>query len=312
MQAAPKILLTGANGFIGSALARVLNPKHLNIVGRCLIQSEYNAFFKLDISRTVDYSQALEGIDVVIHTAARVHIMDEKCSDPLTEFRKVNTDGTLNLAQQAADSGVKRFIFISSIKVNGETTFPGMPFRHDNLQAPEDAYALSKAEAEEGLKKIALASGMEVVIIRPPLVYGKGVKGNFAAMMSLVKRNIPLPLGAIRNKRSLVAIDNLISLIVTCINHPSAANQVFLVSDDSNLSTTELVEVMAGAIGRKVMLLPLPFRLINFVAKLTGKSNLVNRLFGSLEVDIQFTKDTLSWSPIISVQEAIKKCFVRE
>ncbi|RVT46908.1 SDR family oxidoreductase [Rheinheimera sediminis] len=312
MNSNPEILLTGASGFVGNALLGVLGPKHLSILGRKSVQGDFKAFFHADIAGNTDYSAALKGIDVIIHSAARVHVMDEKSSDPLAEFREVNTAGTLNLAQQAADSGVKRFIFISSIKVNGEKTFPGKPFQYDDKPMPEDAYGISKAEAETGLRQIALKTGMEVVIIRPPLVYGPGVKANFAAMMSLAKKNLPLPLGAINNKRSLVAIDNLTSLVVTCVTHPKAANQTFLVSDDNDLSTTELVETMFGAIGKKAIFIPVPVKVLHFAARLLGKGSVIDRLYGNLEVNIEFTKNALGWSPVVSVHEAIKKCFAKE
>lgn len=312
MNQAPEILLTGASGFVGNALVDALDPKYLSILGRRQAKGKFKAFFQADIAANTDYSAALKGIDVIIHSAARVHVMEEKSSNPIAEFREVNTAGTLNLAQQAADSGVKRFIFISSIKVNGEKTFPGKPFQYDDKPMPEDAYGISKAEAETGLRQIALKTGMEVVIIRPPLVYGPGVKANFAAMMALAKRNLPLPLGAIYNKRSLVAIDNLVSLVITCIHHPKAANQIFLVSDDHALSTTELVETMCSAIGKKAIFVPVPVKFLCFFAKLIGKESVIERLYGNLEVDIEFTKNTLSWRPVVSVQDAIKKCFFKE
>lgn len=312
MNTTPEILLTGASGFVGKALVAALPPEHLSVLGRRKVQGQFKAFFEANIAGITDYSAALKGIDVIIHSAARVHVMDEKSSDPLAEFREVNTAGTLNLAQQAAEAGVKRFIFISSIKVNGEKTFPGKPFQYDDKPMPEDAYGLSKAEAEAGLRQIALETGMEVVIIRPPLVYGPGVKANFAAMMALAKRNLPIPLGAINNKRSLVAIDNLVSLVITCVYHPKAANQIFLVSDDNDLSTTELVEKMFSAIGNRAIFVPVPVKLLRFFAKLIGKASVIERLYGNLEVDIEFTKNILSWRPVVSVQDAIKECFVEE
>lgn len=310
MNSNPEILLTGASGFVGSALVGALAPEHLSVLGRRKVKGQFKAFFEADIAGDTDYSAALKGIDVIIHSAARVHVMDEKSSDPLAEFREVNTAGTLNLAQQAADSGVKRFIFISSIKVNGEKTFPGKPFRCDDKPVPEDAYGLSKAEAEAGLRQIALKTGMEVVIIRPPLVYGPGVKANFAAMMALAKRNLPLPLGAIHNKRSLVAIDNLVSLVITCIRHPNAANQIFLVSDDQDVSTTELLQMMVGAYGKTPRLLAMPSGYIKFFAALFGKKPVADRLCSSLQVDISHTKVTLDWKPQVSVHEALRKCLV--
>ncbi|MDR7119282.1 SDR family oxidoreductase [Rheinheimera soli] len=308
MNSSPEILLTGASGFVGSALVEMLSASQLSILGRREIKGEFKAFFHLDITATTDYSSALKGIDVVIHSAARVHVMDEKSADPLAAFREVNTAGTLNLAQQAADAGVRRFIFISSIKVNGEKTDSGTAFKFDDTPMPEDAYGISKAEAEAGLREIALKTGMEVVIIRPPLVYGPGVKANFAAMMALAKKNLPLPLGAIHNKRSLVALDNLLSLIVTCIHHPKAANQTFLVSDDQDVSITELIQMMTLAYGKKPRLIAIPARLIQFCASLCGKKAVADRLCSSLQLDINYTKTQLDWMPVVSVNDAICKC----
>jgi UDP-glucose 4-epimerase len=304
----PEILLTGASGFVGNALVRVLDPEHLSVLGRRYVNGQFKAFFEADIAGNTDYSSALKGIDVVIHSAARVHVMNENSSDPLAEFREVNTAGTLNLAQQAADSGVKRFIFISSIKVNGEKTFPDKPFQYDDKPMPEDAYGQSKAEAEAGLRQIALETGMEVVIIRPPLVYGPGVKANFAAMMALAEKNLPLPLGAIHNKRSLVALDNLLSLIVTCIRHPKAANQTFLVSDDQDVSTTELIQIMTIAYGKKPRLIAIPAGFIRFCATLFRKKAIADRLCSSLQLDINHTKTQLDWMPVVSLQDAIRRC----
>jgi UDP-glucose 4-epimerase len=308
MNQAPEILLTGASGFVGNALLGALDPEHLSILGRRQAKGKFKAFFQADIAAKTDYSAALKGIDVIIHSAARVHVMDEKSSDPLAEFREVNTVGTLNLAQQAADAGVKRFIFISSIKVNGEKTFPGKPFQYDDKPMPEDAYGISKAEAETGLRQIALKTGMEVVIVRPPLVYGPGVKANFAAMMSLAKKNLPLPLGAINNKRSLVAIDNLASLVVCCVSHPRAANQTFLVSDDQDVSTTELLQMMTLVYGKKSRLIAIPTGFIQFCASLCGKKAIADRLCSSLQLDITHTKAMLDWRPLVSVQDALNKC----
>jgi len=219
-------------------------------------------------------------------------------------------DGTLNLAQQAVDAGVTRFIFISSIKVNGEQTSCGRVYTAEDLPAPEDAYGISKYEAEQGLLQIAADTGLEVVIIRPPLVYGPGVKGNFSSMMRVVKKGYPLPLGSINNKRSLVALDNLVDLIITCINHPAAANQVFLAGDGEDLSTTELLRGVAKAAGVSSRLIPVPVSVLRFVASLLGKKEVSQRLLGSLQVDISKTRDLLGWTPPLSVEDGLRHCLV--
>lgn len=260
-----------------------------------------------ELAADSDWSAALDRADVVIHAAARVHVMNDAASDPLAEFRRVNVEGTLALARQAADAGVRRFVFISSIKVNGESTDPERPYRADDIPAPVDPYGISKEEAEQKLRVLALECGMEVVIIRPPLVYGPGVKANFQSMMNWLSRGIPLPLGAIRNRRSLVALDNLVDLIVICIDHPGAANQIFLVSDGEDLSTTELLQRMGRALGKPARLLPLPMSLLDFAARLLGKASIAQRLCGSLQVDISKTRELLGWEPPVSVDEALAK-----
>jgi nucleoside-diphosphate-sugar epimerase len=232
--------------------------------------------------------------------------MKERVADPLTEFRKVNVDGTLHLASQAAKAGIKRFIFMSSVKVNGESTEIGKPFVEARPPSPQDAYGLSKLEAEQGLFNIAQETGMEVVVIRPPLVYGPGVKANFASMMQAIKRGLPLPLGAIHNQRSFVYVDNLVSLILRCVDHPAAANQVFLVSDDHDLSTTELLQACAVALGVKPRLIPVPQRLIEIGARLMGKQSVAERLCGNLQVDSSKARTLLDWSPPVSVREGLK------
>jgi len=260
-----------------------------------------------DLTEQVNWEQVVAGQDVIIHSAARVHVMNDQSADPLVEFRKVNVDGTLNLAQQAAAAGVKRFIFISSIKVNGEGTLCGNPYTAFDTPAPQDPYGISKVEAEIGLRQIAEDTGMEVVIIRPVLVYGPGVKANFRSMMSWLNKGLPLPLGAVHNKRSLVSLDNLVDLIVTCIDHPAAANQTFLVSDGEDLSTTELLRRMGKALGKPARLLPIPASLLEMGATLLGKKEVAQRLLGSLQVDIEHTCDTLSWKPKVTVDEALAK-----
>jgi len=306
------ILLTGATGFIGHKLVDTLSNKELIdllVIGRRKpVGIDINKFHSQSINSKARYFHYLDKIDAVVHCAARVHVMSDEASNPLDEFREVNTFGTLNLAQQAAGAGVKRFIFISSIKVNGESTVLGNPFKPDDTFTPTDLYGLSKYEAEVGLRKIAFETGMEVVIIRPPLVYGSGVKANFASMMKWVNKGIPLPLAGIKeNKRSLVSVDNLVDLIITCIEHPKAANQTFLVSDDDDVSTTGLLQNMAIALGVKSRLLPVPASWFILAAKLIGKPAIAERLCGSLQVDISKTKELLDWKPPFSSAECMKK-----
>ncbi len=307
-----RVLVTGANGFIGSQVCRVLLNnnfvvraalRHRNLVKNPIVK---NQIVVGDIEAKTQWEEALSNVDFVIHLAARVHIMQDTVSDPLAQFRKVNTDGTLNFAHQAAVAGVKRFVYLSSIKVNGEQTQPKCSFSAEDIPAPIDPYGKSKHEAEQGLIKLANETGMEVVIIRPPLVYGPGVKANFLSMMSWINKGIPLPFGAINNKRSFVALDNLIDLIMTCITHPSAANEVFLVSDGEDLSTTELLQSMAQAMNKSAKLIPVPSKLLKIIAIMLGKSNLAVRLLGSLQVDISKTRKLLDWNPPVSVKAALK------
>jgi len=259
------------------------------------------------IDARTNWSYALQGMNVVIHLAARVHVMLDHSSDPLQEFRKINVNGTLNLAKQAVLAGVQRFVFISSIKVNGESTPLGQPFHADDAAMPVDAYGISKREAEDALRQLADETGMEVVIIRPPLVYGAGVKANFYSMMRWLDKGIPLPLGAIHNQRSLVALDNLVDLIITCIDHPAAANQTFLVSDGDDLSTSELLRRTASALGQSAKLLSVPVWLLQTGASLLGKRTVAQRLCGSLQLDITKTRQLLNWTPPVSVDDALHK-----
>lgn len=306
------ILLTGATGFLGSRLISTLKSspefKITAAVRSPLEIPDIRVVEVTDLSADTDWTRALAGQQVVIHTAARAHIMKDEVSDPLAEYRRVNVDGTVNLARQAVTAGVKRFIFISSIKVNGEKTFC-QPFSEDDIPAPEDAYGLSKYEAEQALQKLAVQAGLEVVIIRPPLVYGPGVKGNFASMIKLVETSLPLPLGAIHNQRSLVAVDNLVDLIITCIEHPAAANQVFLAGDGQDFSTTELLRCVAAAMGKPARLVPVPAGLLKLAAAVLGKKVLADRLLDSLQVDISKSQQRLGWQPPVSVQVGLKRCF---
>ena len=308
-----KVLVTGANGFVGKAASLRLNVMSgVTVIGsvrRVAMVADSSVTFVMvgELSTQTDWSGALAGVKAVVHTAARVHIMQEVASNSLDEFRRVNVQGTLNLARQAATAGVRRFVFVSSIKVNGEATQHGAPFTANDKPAPLDAYGVSKMEAEQGLSEIARQTGMEVVVIRPPLVYGPGVKANFAAMMHWLKRGFPLPLGGIHNQRSLVALDNLVDLVVTCLIHPAAANQTFLVSDGEDVSTTELLCRMGQALGRPARLMSVPVRWLKLVAALVGKRDVAQRLCGSLQVDIGKTRRLLGWTPPISVDEGLRR-----
>ena len=285
------LLVTGGTGFVGRALVERLGDQPIRLATR---------------ADSAGWQKALAGITAVVHLAARVHIMHDTVADPLTAFRAVNVDGTLNLAREAAASGVRRFVFISSVKVNGEATLPGRPFMADDKPAPQDPYGVSKMEAEQGLRQIAAQTGMAVVIIRPPLVYGPGVKANFAALMRAVQRGWPLPLGAVHNQRSLVALDNLVDFIVTCLSHPQAANQTFLVSDGQDLSTTELVRGLAQAAGVSARLLPVPVWVLQVGANLLGKGDAVQRLCGNLQVDISKARSLLGWLPPVAVSKGLR------
>ena len=304
-----KVLVTGAAGFIGQRLCYAL------CVGRdAIVKTVRNASSECDvvigsIGPETDWHSALSsGPEAVVHLAARVHVMNDKSSDPLAEFRRVNVEGTANLARQAAAAGVRRFVFLSSIKVNGEFTQPDQPFTADDLPAPEDPYGISKHEAEQLLRQIAANTGMEVVIIRPPLVYGPGVKANFQSMMRWLVRGVPLPLGAVtRNRRSLLALDNLVDLIVTCLKHPAAANQTFLVSDGEDLSTAELLKRMGTALDHPARLFSMPPALLKLGATLLNKPSIYQRLCGSLQLDITKTRQLLGWTPPVSVDEGLKR-----
>ena len=307
-----KVLVTGAKGFIGNRLCQKLSEENFEVHGTVRKNFFSNNFLTqkyitVDIGPETDWHEVLQGCEYVIHLAARVHVMRDDADAPLVEFREINTAATLNLAKQAANDGVKRFIYLSSIKVNGEFTLQDKPFTEEDDFIPSDPYALSKYEAEQGLLQIGQKSQMEVVIIRPPLVYGVGVKANFINMMKWVYREIPLPFGLINNKRSLVNLDNLIDLIVTCLDHPAAANEIFLVSDDEDLSTTELLNHVAVALGKKQRLLRVNQKILTFGFSILGKKDLAQRLCGSLQVDISKTKKLLNWVPPVSVDEGLRK-----
>jgi nucleoside-diphosphate-sugar epimerase len=307
-------LITGANGFVGQALCTALASQGHTVraVSRTTSNklSDVNATWVDAINSATHWFTALQGITIVIHLAARVHVMADSASDPLAEFRKVNLDGTLNLARQASAAGVKRYVFMSSVKVNGESTQLGQAFTESDQASPQDPYAISKFEAEEGLRQIAAETGMEVVIIRPPLVYGIGVKANFAALIRAVQKGWPLPLGAIHNQRSLVALDNLVDFIITCATHPLAANQTFLVSDGQDLSTSELIRAMAQAVGVPVRMLSVPVWALQAASSLLGKSDAVQRLCGNLQVDISKARSLLNWVPPVTVAEGLRRTVI--
>lgn len=309
-----KILLTGATGFVGSALLkRLLADSKADVA--VAVRSENTrlavpTFCVGNLAPTTDWHEALTGREVIIHAAARAHIMKNQVADPLAEYRRVNVEATLNLARQAATAGIRRFIFISSIGVNGNLN--SQPFTEEDQPNPVEPYAQSKWEAEQGLQQLATQTGMQVVIIRPPLVYGPKAPGNFGRLLHWVEKGLPLPLGAVHNQRSLVAIDNLVDLIVTCIDHPAAANQVFLAGDGQDLTTTQLLQGLAQAMGKPSRLIPMPAGLLMLGASILGKKALALRLLGSLQVDISKAKKLLGWQPPITLEQGLQKAASRK
>ncbi|MBK1681848.1 UDP-glucose 4-epimerase family protein [Rhodocyclus tenuis] len=306
-----KAVVTGASGFIGCQLCSTLASRGFEVVPIVRGGAVGGEVAVGNIGPVTDWQDAFSTQpEVVIHLAARVHVMKETATDSLEVFRQVNVLGTLNLAHQAVAAGVKRFIYLSSIKVNGEINTVDRPFRADDIPAPEDAYAISKTEAEKGLRDIARETGLEVVIVRPPLVYGPSVKGNFATLVRWVCRGVPLPLGSVSNLRSLVALDNLIDFIVLCADcdrSPRAANEVFLISDGEHVSTTELLRNVAWAYGVSPRLISVPAHLIKAVVSMLGKGAVADRLLGSLVVDSSKARALLGWTPVISMDEQLQK-----
>ncbi len=300
-----KVCLTGSTGFVGSALAHFLRNQGFEVLPiiRHVTDSQ-----SLTVEKLAANPHALSGCTALIHLASRVHVMHDKTKDPLSAYREVNVNNTVCLARAAVAAGVKRFIFVSSIKVNGESSAADRPFLFSDIPNPTDPYAVSKWEAELALHRIASETGLQVVIIRPPLIYGPGVKANFASLMRAIQRRLPLPLGAaMGNRRSLVALDNLIDLLVCCIDHPAAAGQTFLVSDGEDLSSTDLLRRLGTAMQKPARLFFIPLNLIRLTAICMGKGSMMERLLGNLQVDISHTCKTLAWTPPVDVDEGLRR-----
>lgn len=305
-----RLLVTGANGFVGSALSDAAIRQGLLVRGalrtNTQLQPGVDVTIVGEIDGETDWEQALDGVDVVIHCAARVHVMKDKAADPMAEFLKTNVEGTANLAYQAVKAGVKRLVFVSSVKVNGEQSPEGKPFTEDDLPAPQDAYGISKWKAEQTLLKIAQETGLEIVIVRPPLIYGAGVGGNFLSLLRGVSRGLPLPLGAVSNGRSLLYVDNLSETLILCATHPNASGQTYLVSDGQDVSTAELICMIASALTCKARLFYFPTSLMRAFAFLTGRGDKVSRLLGSLQVTNAKIREELGWVPRYSIEEGLR------
>ncbi|WP_349971474.1 NAD-dependent epimerase/dehydratase family protein [Pseudomonas caspiana] len=303
-----RCLITGASGFIGRALFDRLQAQGLAVRGTsrrpAIVPGDWVQVS--DMGPDTDWSEALQGCDVVVHAAGRAHVLSEQGSDPLAEFRQVNVEGTLNLARQALKMGVRRFVFISSIGANGAETVPGQPFSEVCTPQPQQPYARSKLEAEQGLQELLAGSAMEWVIVRPPLVYAGDAPGNFARLLGLVSRKIPLPLGRVNNARSMIALRNLTSFLDLCIQHPAAAGEVFVVADGDDLSTGQMVELLAQGMDHRAMLVPVPARTVRWGLSLLGQEGLGQQLFGSLQVDAGKARTLLGWRPEVSTRDALR------
>lgn len=304
------ILVTGANGFVGRALCGYAASHGFHVKAATRSACHFDGGVKNVITGTVDgdtdWVAALSGIDVVIHLAARVHVMRDDSSDPLAEFRRVNTAGTEHLARSAAASGVERLVYVSSIKVNGEETCDGRIYSEQDVPAPQDHYGVSKWEAELALHRVARETGLEVVIVRPPLVYGSGVKGNFAQMLRAVAHSVMLPFGLVHNQRDLVYVGNLVDALIACASHPLAAGQTYLVSDGEAVSTPELLRRLAEAMNVSSRVFPFPEAFLKLMGKLAGKSAQIERLLGSLRVDSGKIRHELNWVPPYTLHEGLE------
>jgi nucleoside-diphosphate-sugar epimerase len=309
-----KIAITGANGFIGKSLCKTFSKLNRPFVR--IVRSEnslktlngINTIFVGDINSNTNWSESLEDCEVIIHCAGKAHVMDNK--DNLYDYYKVNTEGTKNLAEQATQAGVKRLVFLSSIKVNGENTDKiniGKKFYYKDMPDPQDVYARSKLEAEKALWEISSRTGLEVVVVRLPLVYGYGAKGNLSRLIKLIKLGIPLPLSIIKNKRSMIGIDNLINLLIRCIDHPKANGKTFLASDGEDLSTPRLIKLIGSSMGQKAYLFPVPLFLLKILGSIFGKQKEIIRLTESLRIDNNYVKEILDWRPPLSIEESIRK-----
>ncbi|MCS0589422.1 UDP-glucose 4-epimerase family protein [Massilia norwichensis] len=298
------ILVTGSNGFVGRELCQALAQRGIRFRAAVRTAAKQDQVAVGNLDGSTDWRAALAGCSAVIHLAARVHVMSDTVEDPLRAYREVNLEGTLRLARQAVEAGVKRFVFVSSVKVNGEAT-ASTPFSAADRPAPCDPYGQSKMEAETALLELGRETGLEVVIVRPPLVYGPGVKANFLNLVKLVRLGLPLPFGMANGYRSMVAVENLVDLLITCTVHPNAPGAVFMVSDGQDMHVGDLVRMIAKAMGKNVFLLPVPPVVLRSAARLAGKSAVADRLFGSLQVDIGATLERLQWKPVVSPQFAI-------
>ncbi len=304
------VLVTGATGFVGRGLVSALLKDKYSVIAatRSEVKDFPDGLAQLPVGEITpdnNWKDALKTVSHIVHLAARAHIRNDDTTDPLAEYRKINRDSTLELARQAAESGVERFVFISSIGVNGNSNL--RPFTEMDEPNPAESYAISKLEAEEGLKKLGKDTGMEIVIIRPPLVYGPDAPGNFGSLVKWVQRGIPLPFGAVKNARSFVALDNLANFIIHCMRHPKAANEIFLISDGEDVTTADLISKVAGALKKRQILLPVPVIAMQTVAVLLGKKDVANRLFGSLRVDSSKARNLLGWKPVVTMEQELEK-----